>query len=151
IFRHRSIHQSEPGLPIEIVPDRYKDRYKALPNFLHDRLESRDFQSAFSQKLNPSSAGITLGVLQDWPKKRCANETAMRLVLAITLCLPLLSPPASACSCSWNGGCPGLGNDKGPVFLGTVLEVADLPRTADFVFLASRKARIRVDESFGGL
>jgi hypothetical protein len=44
-----------------------------------------------------------------------------------------------------------LGSKTGPVFLGTVLSVTDLPRTNGFVFLSSRKAHIRVDESFGGL
>jgi hypothetical protein len=44
-----------------------------------------------------------------------------------------------------------LGGQTGPVFLGTVLAVTDLPDTGDDVFLASRRARIRVDESFGGL
>jgi hypothetical protein len=35
--------------------------------------------------------------------------------------------------------------------VGTVLDVKDLPRTEKFAFLTSRRARIRVDESFGGL
>lgn len=39
----------------------------------------------------------------------------------------------------------------GPVFLGTVLSVTDVPGTGDFAFLSSRRARIRVDEPFGGL
>ena len=75
----------------------------------------------------------------------------MRLVLPVSLSLLSLSSVASACSCVSSGGCPGLGGETGPVFLGTVLAVTDLPRTADFAFLASRKAHIRVDESFGGL
>ncbi|HVO99305.1 MAG TPA: hypothetical protein VMT15_14635 [Bryobacteraceae bacterium] len=37
------------------------------------------------------------------------------------------------------------------MFVGTVLDVTDLPRTDRFAFLSNRKARIRVDESFGGL
>jgi hypothetical protein len=44
-----------------------------------------------------------------------------------------------------------LGSKTAPVFLGTVLSVTDLPQTSDFVFLSSRKAHVRVDESFGGL
>jgi hypothetical protein len=44
-----------------------------------------------------------------------------------------------------------LGGQVGPVFLGTVLSVTDLPGTRDFAFLSSRRARIRVDEPFGGL
>jgi hypothetical protein len=44
-----------------------------------------------------------------------------------------------------------LGIAKGPLFVGTVLDVTDLPHTDKFAFLSSRKARIRVDESFGGL
>ncbi|HET9318527.1 MAG TPA: hypothetical protein VFO27_02090 [Bryobacteraceae bacterium] len=44
-----------------------------------------------------------------------------------------------------------MGGKASPVFLGTVLAVTDLPRTRDFEFLSSRKAHIRVDESFGGL
>lgn len=44
-----------------------------------------------------------------------------------------------------------MGDKAFPVFLGTVLSVTDLPRAADHAFLSSRKARIQVDESFGGL
>jgi len=58
---------------------------------------------------------------------------------------------ALSCSCVSSGGCPGLGSQTGPVFRGTVLAVTDLPPTSDFAFLSSRKARVRVDESFGGL
>ena len=43
-----------------------------------------------------------------------------------------------------------MGGKEGPVFLGTVLAVTDLPRTEGFLFLSSRRARIHVDESFGG-
>ncbi len=74
----------------------------------------------------------------------------MRLVLTISLSV-LLSSAALPCSCVSSGGCPGLGTKTGPVFLGTVLSVSELNRTSEFVFLSSRKARIRVDESFGGL
>jgi len=44
-----------------------------------------------------------------------------------------------------------LGGQAGPVFLGTVLRVTDLLATDDSAFLSSRRARIRVDERFGGL
>ena len=58
---------------------------------------------------------------------------------------------AFSCFCLSFNGCPGLGRDGRPVFVGTILEVTDLPRNGDFVFLSSRKARIQVNESFGGL
>src|SRR5579864_6171980 len=74
----------------------------------------------------------------------------MRYVLIAALFLSL-SSRAFSCSCVSSGGCPGLGGKAFPVFLGTVLSVTDLPRTADDEFLSSRKARIQVDESFGGL
>lgn len=44
-----------------------------------------------------------------------------------------------------------MGGKAGPVFLGTVLAVTDLPRTGVDVFLSRRRTRIQVDESFGGL
>jgi hypothetical protein len=74
----------------------------------------------------------------------------VRLALIASLFLSL-SPRALSCFCVPSGGCPGLGGEAFPVFLGTVLSVTDLPRTADDAFLSSRKARIQVDESFGGL
>jgi hypothetical protein len=75
----------------------------------------------------------------------------MRLALTTSLSVLSLSSVALSCSCFSTGGCPGLGGKAGPVFLGTVLAVTDLPRTDDDVFLSSRRARIQVDESFGGL
>ena len=63
----------------------------------------------------------------------------------------LFSSVAFPCSCVSSGGCAGLGGKAYPVFLGTVLQVTDVPSTGDFKFLSSRRARIRVDESFGGL
>jgi hypothetical protein len=75
----------------------------------------------------------------------------MRLALAISLSLSAFSSAALACSCVSSGGCPGLGGQAGPVFLGTVLSMTDLPTTGEITFLASRRARIRVDEPFGGL
>src|SRR5690348_4031346 len=75
----------------------------------------------------------------------------MRLVLAISLSLLSFGSVAFACSCVSSGGCPGLGGQAGPVFLGTVLSVTDLPATVDLAFLSSRRARVRVDEPFGGL
>lgn len=74
----------------------------------------------------------------------------MRLALIAPLFL-ILSPAAFPCFCVPSGGCPGLGDTSFPVFLGTVLSVTDLPRGADEAFLSSRKVRIQVDESFGGL
>lgn len=75
----------------------------------------------------------------------------MRFALAVSLSLLSSGPLAFGCFCVPSGGCPGLGGDHGPAFLGTVLKVTDLPATADFVSLSSRRARMRVDESFGGL
>ena len=75
----------------------------------------------------------------------------MRLTLTALLCGLILSAPSYSCSCGSIGGCPGMGNNAYPVFLGTVLSVTDLPFTGSVEFLSSRKARIRVDESFGGL
>lgn len=75
----------------------------------------------------------------------------MRLVLAVLPSLLTFSSAAFSCSCASSGGCPGLGGVRGPVFLGTVLSVADLPPTGGFALLSSRRARVRVDESFGGL
>jgi hypothetical protein len=58
---------------------------------------------------------------------------------------------ALACSCiSTGGGCPGLGGKSHPLFVGTVLSLTDIPSTGEFKFLSSRKARIQIDESFGG-
>jgi hypothetical protein len=74
----------------------------------------------------------------------------VRLALIASLFLSL-SPRAFSCSCVPSGECPGLGGKAFPVFLGTVLSVTDLPRMTDEAFLSSRKARIHVDESFGGL
>lgn len=75
----------------------------------------------------------------------------MRLVFAISVSLLSLDSMAFACSCIPSGGCPGLGGQEGPVFLSTVLSVTDVPATGDSAFLTSRRARIRVDEPFGGL
>src|SRR5262249_36404677 len=75
----------------------------------------------------------------------------MRLILTVSLSVLSFSSLALACSCASSGGCLGLGGKTGPVFLGTVLMVTDLPLTDDHVFLDRRKARIHIDESFGGL
>src|SRR5262249_8658846 len=75
----------------------------------------------------------------------------MRLALAASLLFLSVGSPAYACFCGSYGGCPALGAGRDPVFVGTVLAVTDLPRTEDFVFLSSRKAHFRVDESFGGI
>lgn len=74
----------------------------------------------------------------------------VRLALIALLSLSL-SPRAFSCFCVPSGGCPGLGGEALPVFLGTVLSVTNLPSTTPDAFLSSRKARIQVDESFGGL
>jgi hypothetical protein len=75
----------------------------------------------------------------------------MRFLLTVLLSLLSFTSVAFSCSCLSSGGCPGWGNQTRPVFLGTVLSVTDLPRSGVFTFLSSRKARVRVDESFGGL
>jgi hypothetical protein len=75
----------------------------------------------------------------------------LRMLVLVYFLAQLTSSEAFSCSCASSAGCPGLGGEGGPVFLGTVLEVTDLPFTSDFKFLSSRKARIHVNESFGGL
>lgn len=75
----------------------------------------------------------------------------VRTVLGASISLLLSGSVAFACSCVPTFGCPGLGGSAGPVFLGTVLRVTDLPPTGAATFLSSRKARIQVNESFGGL
>lgn len=75
----------------------------------------------------------------------------MRLVLTVVSCLFLTGAAAQACSCLGSSGCRGPGGSAYPVFLGTVLEVTDVSRGADSGFLSTRKTRLRVDESFGGL
>src|SRR5574338_1578064 len=57
----------------------------------------------------------------------------------------------SGCSCASSGGCPALGGNRGPVFLGAVLAVEDLAAAGDEMFLNQRKARIQVREALGGL
>lgn len=75
----------------------------------------------------------------------------MRFSHAALLCGLVTGLPAFACSCASTGpSCPGLGGKAFPVFLGTVLSVTDVPDAGGINFL-SRKARIRVDESFGGV
>lgn len=71
-----------------------------------------------------------------------------RIVLGASIFLLLSKRCASSCVPSL--GCPGLGGSAGSVFLGTVLQVTDLPRTGAANFLSSPKARIQVNESFGG-
>jgi hypothetical protein len=73
----------------------------------------------------------------------------MRIALTASLAILFFSAHAKACFCS-GGGCPGLGSKAYPVFVGTVLSVTDLPSTGEFRHLGSRKARIEIDESFGG-
>jgi hypothetical protein len=75
----------------------------------------------------------------------------VRKLLQVLLLVLALSSAAFSCSCFHFGECPGLGGKTGPVFLGTVLAVTDLPLTTDFQFLSSRRVRFRVDEPFGGL
>jgi hypothetical protein len=74
----------------------------------------------------------------------------VRPVLIATLFVLSWSTVAFTCFCAPSTGCLGLGDKSGPVFLGTVLTVTDLPRTGEQVFLSDRKASIQVDESFGG-
>lgn len=74
----------------------------------------------------------------------------MRFPFAASFLFLSFGSLAFSCSCTGSGGCPGLGSLGGPVFLGTVLSGTDVPATRDSPFL-SRRARIRVDEPFGGL
>lgn len=74
----------------------------------------------------------------------------LRILVLACFLAQFMSSAALSCSCVSSNGCPGLGI-RAPVFVGTVLEVTDLPRTNDISFLSSRKARIQVNESFGGL
>ena len=80
---------------------------------------------------------------------RCGVQMIVRLALMASLFLSF-SATAFSCSCVPAGGCPGLGSKAFPVFIGTVLAVTDQPLKTD-QFLSSRKARIQVDDSFGGL
>jgi hypothetical protein len=75
----------------------------------------------------------------------------LRTLVLVYFITQLMSSGAFSCGCISFGGCPGLGNEKDPVFTGTVLEITDLTPTTDEAFLSSRKARIHVNESFGGL
>src|SRR5947199_9263450 len=75
----------------------------------------------------------------------------MRRILIALAMVMSLSSAALSCSCAGSGICPGLGDKGQPLFVGTVLAVTDLPSTSESTFLSSRKARIRVDESFGGI
>ncbi len=75
----------------------------------------------------------------------------MRLALVTLLCAFHSSTVARACTCAWTTACQGPGGNAYPVFLGTVLEVTDVSRGANSEFLSTRKTRLRVDESFGGL
>jgi hypothetical protein len=72
----------------------------------------------------------------------------VRVLLGALAALLSCSSVAFACFCVPSFRCPVLGSSGGPVFLGTVLEVTD---TGTAAFLGGRKARIRVNESFGGL
>jgi hypothetical protein len=67
------------------------------------------------------------------------------------ICFLSFSSIGFACSCASTAGCPGLGTKTSPTFVGKVLSVTDLPRTTEFKFLSSRKARFQVDERFGGI
>jgi len=83
------------------------------------------------------------------PQER--RHMIMRIVLVASVFLLVSGSSAFACSCLHSSGCPGLGGPAYPVFIGTVIRVTDLAPTGNFSFLNSRKVRIRVDESFGGL
>lgn len=76
----------------------------------------------------------------------------MRRLWKLSLAIFFFAPLGFPCSCSGPGGCAALGTTKNPVFLGTVLAVTGVPQSqsadADW---APRKARIRVNETFGGL
>lgn len=73
----------------------------------------------------------------------------MRLLLGVAVYLLVISSAAFACSCVSSFGCPRVGDSDHPVFVGTIINVEDLLPTRGF--LSSRKARIRVNELFGGL
>lgn len=75
----------------------------------------------------------------------------LRTLILVCLFAQLMSSEAFSCSCISSGGCPGLGGTARPVFVGTVLNITDLPQTKDIAYLSSRKVRIQVNESFGGI
>lgn len=75
-----------------------------------------------------------------------------RWTFAATFLVVTYSLAASACSCTTvNEGsrCAALGSE--PLFVGTVTEVVDLPRTGGLQFLLTRKARLVVEEVFSGV
>jgi hypothetical protein len=72
------------------------------------------------------------------------------MVIKVWLFTLLLHSLAFSCSCV-SSGCPGLGGKTSKVFVGTVIEVTDIPFTSEVAFLSGRKARIQVNEPLGGL
>src|SRR5258708_5334332 len=75
----------------------------------------------------------------------------MRLVLTASLSVLSFNSVAFSCFCGSFRGFSGFGGGGGALFLGGGLAVTDLSRASDDVFLFSRRAQIRVDESFGGI
>ena len=78
-------------------------------------------------------------------------KNAMRILQAALVCSLLSNNVALACTCPPSHRCLGFSSKDGPVFRGTVIQVQDLPRTADTEVPSSRKARIQVNEAFSGI
>ena len=73
------------------------------------------------------------------------------IAVRVTLILLLWASGAYACSCAFVSNCGSLGGPGHPVFVGSVLEVTDIKTDGEALsFLTSKRARLRVDEEFGG-
>lgn len=75
----------------------------------------------------------------------------MQILLNASVWLLVSCAGAFACKCVPQIGCPQLGTPGGPVFLGRVIEVSKPVLIGGSDPAIQRKARIRVDETFGGL
>lgn len=70
------------------------------------------------------------------------------MALACAFAFPFAAFP---CECGSTNSCISLGGANWPLFLGTVVAVADLPEIGTRELLSSRSVRFRIDESFRGL
>lgn len=75
----------------------------------------------------------------------------MQILLNASVWLLVSCVGAFACKCVPQIGCTQLGTPGGPVFLGRVREVSKQMLSGESDFPMQRKARFRVDETFGGL